>query len=201
MCVVGSDPVISCIAVLSCPEHGGVCVWSAAFYARTVRRRPPARSPSTNFRMSSTAMRCNSLSRRMVWCTYAMFKHTAAHAASGRCRTKQPRGVPGHPSPADPKLGLRLDHMDSQKMKMTGVSGLRTHDDRRRPRSPSVPPVRQTASDTVDLIHQCLPWAVIASCFAQAVEFLDTRFGHKIRLDARFTFISEMAISYIDFQI
>ena len=25
MCVVGSDPVISCIAVLSCPEHGGVC--------------------------------------------------------------------------------------------------------------------------------------------------------------------------------
>ena len=32
-------------------------------------------------------------------------------------------------------------------------SGLRTHDDRRRPRSPSIPPVRQVASTMVDLIH------------------------------------------------
>ena len=47
-------------------------------------------------------------------------------------------------------------------------TGLRTHDDGRRPRSPSVPPVRQMASDTVDGIR-CLFWAVIALCFAQAV--------------------------------
>ena len=98
-------------------------MWSAAFCARMRRCRPPVRSPSTSSRISSTAMRCNFLSRRTAW--YAMFKLTVPHAASGRCRTRQHRCALVHQFPADPEFGFRLAHMDTQKMKMTGVNGPR----------------------------------------------------------------------------
>ena len=86
-------------------------------------------------------------------------RNVQAHSSSRSIRAMQDQATARRsrsPVPRRPELGLRMDHMDNQKMKMTGVNGpfwtLRTHDDRRRPRSPSVPPVRQMASDTVDLI-------------------------------------------------
>ena len=130
-------------------------MWLAAFCALTARCRPPAKLLLTNFQTSSMAMRCSSLSRRMASCTFAMFRrtahhatfrHSAPHATSERCTTMPLRGVHDLLSPADPGLGLRLDHMGYLRMKRTGR---RTHDDQRRPRSPSIPPARHQ----VELIH------------------------------------------------
>ena len=138
-------------------------MWLAAFCALTARCRLPAKLLLTNFQTSSMATRCSSLSRRMASCTYAMFRrtalhaifrHSAPHATSDRCMTMQLRGVHGLPFPADPGLGLRLDHEDEEDWGEWTRAGRRTHDDQRRPRSPSIPPARhRVPSDQDELIH------------------------------------------------
>ena len=140
-------------------------MWLAAFYDRTARRRLPAKLLLTNFQTSSRAMRRSSLSRRMASCTYAMsrrtalhamFRHSAPHATSERCMTMQLRGVHGLPFPASLRLtpgphGISEDEEDWGEWTR---AGRRTHDDQRRPRSPSIPPARhRVPSDQVELIH------------------------------------------------
>ena len=48
----------------------------------------------------------------------------AVYVVSSLLLTQHP-GDAGHQFPADPELGLCLAHMDTQKMKMTGVNGPR----------------------------------------------------------------------------
>ena len=75
-------------------------------------------------------------------------RNVQTHSSSRNIWATQDRpsdSVLAHQFLADLELGLRRGEWTH--------CGLRTHEDRRRPRSPSIPPVRQVASTTVDLIH------------------------------------------------
>ena len=128
------------------------CMWSAAFYARTVRCRPPARSPLTNSR--------NEVQLFVQTHGLVHLRNVQAHSSSRSIRAMQDQAtVRRSRSPAPGRSRVRLTpgpHGQSEDEDDWGEwtqTGLRTQDDRRRPRSPSIPPVRQVASATVDLIH------------------------------------------------
>ena len=119
-----------------------LCTWSVAFCAPTGRYRQPARSPSTNSRISSTAMRCN---------CYGLvhLRNVQAHSSSRSIRaTPFPRRSRVRLTPGP--HGHSEDEDDWGEWTQTG---LRAQDDWRRPGSPSMPPVRQVESATVDLTH------------------------------------------------
>ena len=111
MCEVGSDPVISGIATLSCPEHGGVCGQQPSVPGRYGTDHQPSH-PRT---ISEFEVQLFVQTHGLVH-----LRNVQAHSSSHSSARSQPRSGPGHPYP---ELGLRLDHMANQKMKMTGVNG------------------------------------------------------------------------------
>ena len=150
------------------------------------RFRPPVRLPWTSSLASSTAMKRSFSYRRTAWCICGMSRPTALPATSGRCRTGHQTCALAHQFPAD--LGLAEDDDDWGEWTH---SGLRSHDDRRRPRSPSVPPGRHVTSSTsrTDPLrirltafsfvfaprhHRC---AAITLCFALAVGLKKLPYG------------------------
>ena len=92
MCVVGSDPVASCIAVFSCPGHGGVCGQQPSAPGRDGADHQsghPRPVPEFFQRQSIGNEVQLFVQTHGLAHLYAMFKLTVPHAASGRCRTRQ----------------------------------------------------------------------------------------------------------------
>ena len=147
--------------------------------------RPPVRSPWTSSLASSTAMRCSFSCRRTAWCIYEMFRATAPRAPPMRGKTGQQTCA--HAPHAVPRRSrVRLTPGPHGKSEDDGDwgewthSGRRSHEDRRRPGSPSAPPERHAAdsnsrsdrrtrltsfSFVFALRHH--HWAAITSCFAR----------------------------------
>ena len=118
--------------------------------------RPPVRSPWTSSRASSTAMRCSFVQTHGL----VRLRNVQTHSSSRNIRATQdqPSDMRSR-SPVPRRSRVRLTprpHRHAEDEDDWGEwthCSLRTHEDRRRPRSPSIPPVRQVASTTVVLIH------------------------------------------------